>query len=104
MLYCQRFRQWQAIPARVTGWTKPCWAIGLIDTAHAIATHTPPRLSAEIAIHTLDILAGLNMAATSGQVMVIQSRCERSAPLPMGDIKDAYPHTFDTHSSHLAKA
>jgi predicted dehydrogenase len=104
MLYCQRYRQWQTIPARLMGWTKPCWAIGLIDTAHAMATHTSPRLSVEIAIHTLDILTGLNMAATNGQVMAIQSRCERSAPLPMGNIEDAYPHTFDKHSSQPTKA
>lgn len=58
--------------------------IGVADMAHAIRSGRPHRASGELALHVLEVLCGLGRPAPDGGAAVIESRCARPAPLPMG--------------------
>jgi predicted dehydrogenase len=56
--------------------------IGLADLIEAIRLDRPARASGALASHVLDVLLGIEEAASSGQPVGIDSRVERPAPLP----------------------
>lgn len=59
-------------------------SIGLVDMAQALREGRPHRASGELALHVLEVMAGLVEAAESGGSVVIESRCARPAPLAPG--------------------
>lgn len=59
-------------------------SIGLVDMAQALREGRPHRASGELALHVLEVMAGLVQAADKGRSIKIASRCERPAPLAPG--------------------
>ncbi len=55
--------------------------LGLVDLAQAIRDSRPPRASAGLALHVVDVLLALERCAESGGSARIESRTERPAPL-----------------------
>lgn len=58
--------------------------IGVADMAYALATGREPRASGKLAYHILDLLHALSEASDRGQHVMVDSLCERPAPLPLG--------------------
>jgi predicted dehydrogenase len=57
---------------------------GVADMAHAIRAGRPHRGSGDLAFGVLDAMAALVDTGTTGQVVVMQGRSDRPAPLPTG--------------------
>ena len=75
---------WQAMPS-THGYADGNYrSIGLVDMAQALREGRPHRASGELALHVLEVMAGLVEAAETGGSVVIESRCERPAPLAPG--------------------
>jgi predicted dehydrogenase len=70
---------WEDIPLRSAGGVGR--GIGLADMIEGIRSGRPHRASGELGFHVLDVLLGLEEAATSGEVVEIASRADRPAPL-----------------------
>jgi hypothetical protein len=52
--------------------------------AKAIMTGRPHRASGELAYHVLEAMHGFHEASEQGKHYVMESTCERPAPLPLG--------------------
>lgn len=71
-------------------------SIGVVDMVTAIATGRPHRASAELALHVLDVLEAIDLAARERRLVEVGSTCERPLPLPQGSNEavfaaDAFP-------------
>ncbi|MEA2331197.1 MAG: hypothetical protein QOH58_1335 [Thermoleophilaceae bacterium] len=73
---------WAAIPLAHSGDVGR--GIGVADMGHAIRGGGPHRASAELACHVLEVLLALQRSAVERRHVEIESRCERPAPLPLG--------------------
>jgi predicted dehydrogenase len=60
--------------------------IGVADMAYAISSGRRHRVSAELANHVLDAMLAFDESSVTSQHIVLQSRAERPAPLPV-DLK-----------------
>ncbi len=83
--------EWHEVPARddiPTNWR----GVGLADMAAAIREGRPPRASADMAFHVLDIMCAIHEASEREEYMHMQSSCQRPLPLPGG------PTTFPIRS------
>lgn len=58
--------------------------IGVADMAHALQGGRPHRASGELAYHVLDLMHAFHDASQRGQHVLVESSCERPAPLPLG--------------------
>ncbi|NWG15932.1 MAG: Gfo/Idh/MocA family oxidoreductase [Chloroflexi bacterium] len=58
--------------------------IGAADMAYGLVYGRPHRASGQLANHVLDVMASLYDASESGAHVMVQSRAERPAPLPLG--------------------
>lgn len=76
-------RSWQTVPA-LGGYSGTGRGIGVADMAHAIATNTAHRASAELAYHVLEVMESLLAAADSGHGHSVTSSFERPGPVPVG--------------------
>jgi predicted dehydrogenase len=56
--------------------------IGAVDLAEAIRTGRPHRTSAEMGLHVLEAMHGIQESADTGRRYDMQSTCERPAPMP----------------------
>ncbi len=56
--------------------------IGLADLAHALRTGRPHRCNEALAFHVLDVMEAFLHAGATGERVIIESHCERPAPLP----------------------
>lgn len=75
--------EWTSIPAMY------CYkdngrGIGVADMASAMLNGRAHRLSADMAYHTLEIMCSVMEAQAQGKTIHLQSRYERSSPLPLG--------------------
>jgi predicted dehydrogenase len=61
--------------------------VGLADMALAIAEGRPHRCSMEMALHAIEIMAGLLEAGQSGKVLTMKTTCERPAALGIAEAK-----------------
>ena len=59
-------------------------SIGIADMAKAIADGRPHRASAELARHVIEIMFAFQRSGEAGKKVLIASRCDRPAPLPLG--------------------
>jgi len=73
---------WNEVPL-THGYADNCRGIGPADMAAAIADGRSHRASGELAYHVLDIMHAIHDASEQGQHVVLESTCERPAPLPM---------------------
>lgn len=62
--------------------------VGLFDMAVGIRTGRPHRASGTLALHTLEVMEGLQTASDTGRHVTIQTRPDRPAPVPMGAGED----------------
>ncbi len=58
--------------------------IGVADMAHALRSGRSHRASGELAYHVLDLMHAFHDASQSGQHVMVESTCDRPAPLPLG--------------------
>ncbi|MBC6937622.1 MAG: gfo/Idh/MocA family oxidoreductase [Chloroflexi bacterium] len=58
--------------------------IGAADMAYGLVYGRPHRASGQLANHVLDVMVSLYDASESGAHVMVQSRVERPAPLPLG--------------------
>ncbi len=59
-------------------------SIGIADMAKAITDNRPHRASAELARHVIEIMFAFEKSSAEGRKVLISSRCDRPAPLPLG--------------------
>jgi predicted dehydrogenase len=57
--------------------------IGAADLARGLAKNEPHRLSAELALHELEIMLAVIASSKSGQRVTLETRCDRPAPMPV---------------------
>ena len=57
---------------------------GVADLAYAIASGRAHRCSGDLAYHVLDAMFAVEEASDSGRHVLMESRCDRPAPLPPG--------------------
>ncbi|MCQ4162781.1 Gfo/Idh/MocA family oxidoreductase [Roseomonas sp. GC11] len=58
--------------------------IGLLDMAAGIALGRPHRASGTLALHVLEVLEAIGLAAVEQRAVMIESRCDRPTPVPQG--------------------
>lgn len=58
--------------------------IGVVDMALALRSGRQHRANGDMAFHVLDLMRAIEESSDLGQHIVIDSRCDRPAPLPMG--------------------
>jgi predicted dehydrogenase len=58
--------------------------VGIADMAAAIRSGRPHRASGAMAYHVVDVVNALHEASAEGRHVVLESTCERPAPLPPG--------------------
>lgn len=63
-------------------YTENSRGLGVADMAQALADNRPHRASGEMAFHVLEIMSAIHDASAQGQHVLLESRCERPAPLP----------------------
>jgi len=56
---------------------------GLLDLAHALREERPPRASAELALHVLEVMEGITQSAQLARHVTIDSRFDVPAPMPV---------------------
>lgn len=61
-----------------------CRGIGVVEMADAVREGRPPRASAAIAYHVLDVMQSIAESAMTGRHVEVTSTCERPTPLPVG--------------------
>lgn len=74
---------WQEQPP-VNTYTDNVRGIGAADLAYALATQRPHRCHSDLAMHVLDVMQAFHESSEQGRHILIQSSCERPAPLPPG--------------------
>lgn len=59
-------------------------SLGLADMAKGIATKRPHRCSGALAYHVLDVMCSIIEAGRRERTVMLESSCDRPAPLPLG--------------------
>lgn len=75
--------EWSEIPL-THGYVENSRGIGVADMAYAILSGRPHRASGEMGYHVLDVMCAFHDASREGKHCVIESTCQRPAPLPLG--------------------
>ncbi|MDG6106936.1 Gfo/Idh/MocA family oxidoreductase [Dactylosporangium aurantiacum] len=73
---------WTRLPQRA-GYRDGGRGIGVADLADALRAGAPPRASAELAYHVLDVIECLHTAAVTGAAVPVTSTCTVPAPVPL---------------------
>ncbi|HMP76079.1 MAG TPA: Gfo/Idh/MocA family oxidoreductase [Kiritimatiellia bacterium] len=66
------------------GYRENSRGIGVADMAHAVRSGRPHRCDARLALHVVEIMHAFEASSRTGQVRVLETTCERPAPLPLG--------------------
>ncbi|MCZ7647936.1 MAG: Gfo/Idh/MocA family oxidoreductase [Planctomycetota bacterium] len=81
------------LPGKFEGWVEASSkhryneagrGLGVADMAYALRSGRPHRVSGELAFHVLDMMQAFHESSDAGKKVVLESRCERPAPLPVG--------------------
>jgi predicted dehydrogenase len=81
-----RDKRWRSVPlthAYAENWR----GIGVADMACALRAGRPHRASGDLAYHVLDIMQAIQEASAASRYVMLESTCERPAPLP-ADLKE----------------
>ena len=68
----------------VNAYTDNMRGIGAADSAFALQTGRKPRCDISLAFHVLETMQALHSSSERGEHVIIQSKPERPAPLPLG--------------------
>ncbi|HZT40936.1 MAG TPA: Gfo/Idh/MocA family oxidoreductase [Chthonomonadaceae bacterium] len=79
---------WSEVPL-THGFAENSRGIGVADMAYAIQSGRPHRANGQMGYHVLETMHGFHDASDMGKHYVMESVCERPAPLPLGLPKDA---------------
>jgi predicted dehydrogenase len=71
---------WEEVPL-ASDYCENWRGLGLADMAGYLGTEDRHRASGELAYHVLDIMEGLHESAERGEHLVLESTCDRPAPL-----------------------
>ncbi len=74
--------EWSDVP--LTHSDKVGRGIGVADLAYGLVNGRPHRANGAMAYHVLDLMQSFEESSDSGQHVMIESRCERPALLPLG--------------------
>jgi len=74
---------WTEVPLS-HGYAENSRGIGVADMAYGLRSGRKHRASGELAYHVLDIMHAFHDASDQGKHMMLESTCERPAPLPLG--------------------
>jgi predicted dehydrogenase len=74
---------WRPVPV-LGGYTGGARGVGVADMAHAIASGTPHRASAELAHHVLEVMEALLAAAEAGEARRVDGDFPLPDPVPAG--------------------
>lgn len=74
---------WREMPL-THAYEKNSRGLGVADMACALRSGRAHRANGELAYHVLDAMHAFGESASSGQQVVLESRCERPAPMPTG--------------------
>jgi predicted dehydrogenase len=66
---------------------------GVFDMVAAIAEGRPHRASGELALHVLEVMEALGRSSDEGRRIAIETRCERPAPVPLGEGEEVFVAT-----------
>ena len=80
-------KEWNDVPL-THGFAENSRGIAVADMAYAIRNDRPHRANGDLAYHVLEAMHGFHDASDQGRHYVMQSRCDRPAPLPMHLPKD----------------
>jgi predicted dehydrogenase len=75
-------KDWRSVP--LTHSAEVARGIGVADMAYGLNSGRAHRASGELAYHVLDVMEALGEASDSDRHILIESKCERPAPLPLG--------------------
>lgn len=75
--------EWQKQPL-INAYTDNVRGIGAADLAYALTVERPHRCHSDLAMHVLDVMQAIHESSEQGEHILIQSCCERPAPLPTG--------------------
>ena len=82
-LWHAQTNSWQEVPL-THGYSENSRGIGLADMAHAMRSGHQHRANGQMAYHVLDIMQAIHEASASDKHIVLNSLCERPAPLTTG--------------------
>lgn len=98
----ERGGDWQEVSLEGRPFAKPNRALGdgreaadyrmagVFDMAAAIAEGRPHRASGALALHVLEVMESLERSSDESRRIMIDSRCERPAPVPLGSGEDVF--------------
>ena len=66
------------------GYTENSRGIGVADMAYALRSGRQHRTNGDVAYHVLDVMHAFHDASDQGKHIMLESTCDRPAPLPMG--------------------
>lgn len=78
-------KDWSEIPL-MHGYTENSRGLGVLDMASAVINGRANRAGGELAYHVLEAMHGFHDAADEGKHYIMQSRCERPVPMPLGPV------------------
>ncbi len=76
-------QEWTEVPLS-HGYAVNARGIGLADMAYGIRNGRAHRANGNLAYHVLDIMHAFNDASRESRHVMLESTCERPAPLPLG--------------------
>jgi predicted dehydrogenase len=86
--YTAALRENGIIPGNDEGeyskWAKSCRGLGVADMAWAIRNNRPHRCSAELGLHTVEIVCGIIQSGKDGNAHTVSSKPDQPSPLPAG--------------------
>ena len=83
MLNKSRSKDWQPVPY-THGYDEQSRGIGVADMASAMRTGRKHRANGDVALHVLEIMHAIHVASETGKHVMLETTCERPAPLPVG--------------------
>ena len=87
MTISRAFGRWEPV-SPLFGWSDAAWPIGVLDAADALRTGRPPRASADMALHVLEVLLAIEGSVAEGLTVAIRSRPARPEPLSATQFAD----------------
>lgn len=79
---CETDGDWQDLAPRA--FTGRLRGLGVAELAWALGAGQPHRASGELALHVLEIMDATLRAAEKASPVLLETRCQRPAPLPLG--------------------